>query len=151
VQASKPGDGTPRLAAVHIGRQRAGMIEHLCHVCGRRTPARDRYIFPFDSGGFVTIEDDTQRYAGNVPPLHLACARRAQRLCPHLRAHLARPVPYPDEDSVIVPLRDAPEGMLEVAKGLPGGRRVVFSCLRIHGPRFSRNVERLRSQGGNPA
>ncbi len=151
VQTEALGLGTPRFAAVHLGRQRAGMVEHLCHVCGRRTPARDRYIFPANSGNFVTIDDNSRRYAGNVPPVHLACAHRAQRLCPHLRGAMARLLPYPDEESLIVPLRDVPAGMEELAKSLPPRARTVFTYLRIHGPRFTRAVERMRADAPHQA
>lgn len=152
IQAQRPGEGVPRFAAVHVTRQRGGMMEHLCHVCGRRTPRRDRYIFPVESGGFVTVGDGTMRYAGTVPPVHLACGRRARALCPHLGHSLAEPVPYPAEDSQVVPRPDIPDGMAELARTLPRGITVVFSCLRVYGPRFSRQVERLRkARGGEPA
>ena len=147
VQVAHPGEGKPKFAALHVGRQRAGLASHLCHVCGRRTLARDRYIFPVDSGGFVTLSDKSRRYAGTVPPLHLACARRAQRLCPHLGHAYAQPTAYPSEESTLMPRPDVPEGMEEIARTLQPGLRVVFSCFLLFGPRFSERVARLRPDG----
>ena len=152
VQVQRPGEGVPRFAAVHVTRQRIGMQRQWCHVCGRPTLTRDRYLFPVESGGFVTLGDDTMRYAGTVPPVHLACARRARLMCPHLSHARADPIPFPSEDSLILPRPDIPEGMAELAKTLPRGANVVFSCFRLYGPRFSRQVERLRkARGGEPA
>ena len=37
VQVQRPGSGSPKFAAVHVTRQRVGMLEQLCHVCGRKT------------------------------------------------------------------------------------------------------------------
>lgn len=147
VQASHPGLGTPRFAAVHLTRQRQGMLGQLCHVCGRRTLARDRYIFPVESGGFVAV-GDTMRYAGTVPPVHLACGRKARRLCPHLGHALAEPVAFPSEPTTLVPHPGVPAGMEALAATLPPGLPIVYSCLRIYGPRFSRQVERWRKDRG---
>ena len=147
LQAERPGQGLPKFAALHVNRQRLGLAGHLCHVCGRRTLVRDRYIFPMESGGFVTLGDETRRYAGTVPPLHLACAKRAQRLCPHLGHAYAQPVAYPSEESTLMPRPDVPEGMEALAKTLAPGLRVVFGCFRLFGPRFSERIARLRPDG----
>ena len=96
------------------------------------------------SGGFVAVGDDPFRYAANVPPLHLACAAKAQRLCPHLGQATIPPVAYPGEDSVLLPRRDVVEGMEALAKTFAPGLPVVFSCLRLFGPRFSRKIRKLR-------
>ena len=144
VQIERPGEGLPKFKALHITRLRAGMARHICHVCGRPTLRNDRYLLPVQSGGFVTVNDDPCRYAANVPPLHLACARRAQLLCPHLGQATIPPVPYPSEDSRLLPRRDVVEGMEDLAKTLPPGVPVVFSCLRLFGPRFSRKILMLR-------
>ncbi len=151
LQADRPGSGAPKFAALHVTRQRLGMIGQLCHVCGRRTPERDRYLFPVESGGFVAV-GETMRYAGTVPPVHLACAERARLTCPHLSHALADPVAFPGEDSQVVPRPDVPDGMAAFAKSLPRGQKVVFACLRVYGPRFSRVVERMRkARGGRTA
>jgi hypothetical protein len=147
VQREQPGVGAPRFAALHISRHRAGMVRHLCHVCGKPTPRRDRYIFPKDSGGFAILPDESTRYAGNVPPVHLSCARRAQQLCPHLRSAYAVPVAYPAEESVLIERTDVVPGMEDVARTLPPHLKIVFTCYRLYGPRFSRQVARLREQG----
>ena len=56
-QKQAPGEGEPLLAAVHVTRQRRGMVDLLCHVCGKPTPRLDRFIFPAASGGLVTLQD----------------------------------------------------------------------------------------------
>jgi hypothetical protein len=150
-QVERPGEGTPKFAQMHVTRLRLGMVGHLCHVCGRRTLKGDRYIFPVQSGGIVpVIGSATPRYVGNVPPVHLACARLAQKLCPHLVEHLGEPVPYPSEGSELRPRLDVVEGMEALAKTLPRGAKIVYSCIRLYGPRFSRQVERLRAAPANP-
>ncbi len=146
VQVERQGEGVPKFAAQHVTRHRRGMVDHLCHVCGRRTLKRDRYIFPVQSGGFVTMPDETMRYAGNVPPVHLACARVGQRLCPHLSHTFAQPVAFPSEESRIMPRPDVVPGMEALAKTLPPNLNVIFSCYRLYGPRFTKSVEKLRSE-----
>jgi hypothetical protein len=149
VQVARPKTGTPKFAALHVSRHRAGMVQQLCHVCGRRTLSNDRYIFPVHSGGFVTVEGDgSTRYAGNVPPVHLACGQRAARLCPHLSHGLAVPVAYPGEATRLMPRLDVVAGMEEVAASLPKGLPVVYSCFRVFGPRFSGKVVAMRTRLG---
>ena len=148
VQAEHPGKGAPKFAAQHVTRHRLGMKEHYCHVCGKRTVKGDRYIFPVQSGGFVTMPDDSPRFAGNVPPVHLACAKRAQRLCPHLSHTYAGPVAYPAEESRLMPRPDIVEGMEALAKTMPPNLKIVYSCYRLYGPRFTRLVQKLREQPG---
>jgi hypothetical protein len=146
VQVERPGAGTPRFTAMHISRHRLGMAKNLCHVCGAPTAKRDRYIFPKDSGGFVIMPDESTRFAGNVPPLHLACARRAQQLCPHLSRAYAEPVAYPSEPSFLIERTDPVPGMEELARTLPAQLKIVFTCYRLYGPRFTEHVTRLRQQ-----
>jgi hypothetical protein len=144
VQVERPGLGAPRFAALHISRHRSAMVGHLCHVCGMPTGKRDRYIFPKESGGFVIMPDESSRYAGNVPPVHLACAKRAQQLCPHLRGTYAEPVPYPAEHSYLIERTDVVPGMEDVARTLPRHLKIVFTCYRLYGPRFTSQVMQLR-------
>ena len=144
VQLERPGEGIPRFKALHVTRLRTGIARHICHVCGRPTPRADRYLLPVQSGGFVTVGEDSSRYAANVPLLHLACTRKAQRLCPHLRQATIPPVAYPSEESQLVPRRDVVEGMEPLARTLPPNLPVVFSCCRLFGPRFSRKIFELR-------
>lgn len=149
LQISRPGQGTPKFAQMHVTRHRLGMARHLCHVCGRPTPRSDRYIFPVQSGGIVPVAGTTPRYVGNVPPVHLACARRAQALCPHLQAMAGEPVAFPAEETSLRPRLDIVEGMEDLARTLPAGLKIVFTCIRLYGPCFSRQVEKLR--GSAPA
>jgi hypothetical protein len=144
VQLDRPGVGRPKFNALHVTRLRIGISQHICHVCGRPTLRTDRYLLPVQSGGFVAVGDEPFRYAANVPPLHLRCARRAQRLCPHLGRATIPPVAYPGEESWLVPRRDVVEGMEALAKTLPRNLPVVFSCMRLFGPRFSRKIRTLR-------
>jgi hypothetical protein len=146
VQAQLPGQGAPRFAAMHVSRHRAGMRDHLCHVCGRPTLKGDRYIFPVESGGFATMPDESIRYAGNVPPVHLRCADRAKSLCPHLRRNWAVPVAFPAEPSRLMHRTDIIPGMEDLAKTLPPNLKIVFTCYRLHGPRFTRRVQQLRAK-----
>jgi hypothetical protein len=148
VQVQLPGEGTPRFAAMHVSRHRAGMRDHLCHACGRPTLKGDRYIFPVESGGFAIMPDESIRYAGNVPPVHLRCAERAKAQCPHLRRSWAVPVAFPAEPSRLMQRTDIISGMEELAKTLPGNLRIVFTCYRLYGPRFSRRVEQMRQEPG---
>ena len=154
-QAERPGEGVPIFGAVHVDRQRRGLAEHLCHVCGQPTLARDRWIFPVASGGMVTLAEGGERYGGNVPPVHEACARRAQRQCPHLRAAMARPVACPADEGRLIWRTDVVPGMEQLAKSFPMGLEVVMSCYRLYGEAFSRKVARLRreeaARGRRPA
>jgi hypothetical protein len=145
VQAQCPGVGTPKFAAMHVTRHRMGMADHVCHVCGKPTLKRDRYIFPVQSGGFVIMPDESERYAGNVPPVHLRCAKRAQKLCPHLSHTYADPVPYPAEESRLMQRTDVIPGMEDIAKNLPKNLKIVFTCYRLYGPRFTASVQKRRS------
>jgi hypothetical protein len=149
VQKAAPGEGRPLFAANHITRNRRGLIGNLCHVCGTPTKSWDRWLFPLQTGGWVPLGDGQQRYAGNVPPVHKACAERAARLCPHLSRQYAVPVRFPKEDEGrMVARTDTPPGMEEVAAQLPRGVPVVMSCYRLHGARFSRLVRKLRTEAG---
>lgn len=143
-QVEAPGVGEPLFAAVHVDRQRRGMARHLCHVCGRPTLRRDRWMFPVASGGFVTLHDGTVGYGCNVPPLHKACARRARAQCPHLGHLDDNPTPCPSEEGRLIWRTDVVPGMEALAATFPPGLEVVFSCYRLYGPAFTRRVQRLR-------
>jgi ferredoxin len=145
-QAERPGTGIPIFGAMHVDRARRGLSQHLCHVCGQPTSARDRFIFPVHSGGMVTLADGTERYGGNVPPVHGACARRAQRQCPHLKTAMARPVACPADEGRLVWRTDVVPGMEKLAQSFPPGLEVVMSCYRLYGAAFSRKVARLRRE-----
>lgn len=77
-QPHTPGAGRPIFAKPHMVRQRKSIAEMRCTVCGERTPANDRWWFKLGElreGWFMTTE----------APVHLACARHALTVCPHLR------------------------------------------------------------------
>lgn len=145
VQSESPGVGSPRFAANHLSRNRRGLLFNLCHVCGRETSNEDRWLFPADSGGFVTMPDQSLFYAANVPPVHQACGERAGRLCPHLSRRYARLVPFPhDEESRVFPRTDIRPGLEMIKSMLQPGERAVLGCFRLFGPRFSSLAAQLR-------
>ena len=117
VQEDHPGTGRPLFAVNHVSRNRAGLVHHLCHVCGGPTKSWDRWLFPVQTGGFVTLADGQTRYGGNVPPVHKVCAERAQRQCPHLSHAFAQPVRFPkDDEGRMVQRTDIVPGMEAIAK-----------------------------------
>lgn len=146
VQVERQGEGEPKLASQHVMRHRRGMAHHLCHVCGRPTSKRDRYIFPVQTGGFVTMPDEQTRYAGNVPPVHLKCAKLGKQLCPHLSHTPGTAVPYPSEESRLMPRPDVVQGMEALAKTMPPNLKIVYGCYRLYGPRFTKLVQKLRQE-----
>jgi hypothetical protein len=148
VQVQRQGEGSPSFAAQHVTRHRLGMADHLCHVCGKPTPKQDRFIFPVQSGGFVTMPDESIRYAGNIPPVHLKCAGLGQQLCPHLSHTIAGPVAYPSEPSRMLPRPDVVPGLERLAASMPPDLKIVYGCYRLYGPRFTRLVRKLRRQYG---
>jgi hypothetical protein len=143
VQIENPAVGAPRFAAMNITRHRRAMVHHLCHVCGKPTLRRDRYLFPAHSGGMVTLQDGASRYGCTVPGVHLACSRRAARLCPHLSGKQGVSVAYPNEEGRLVQRTDVLPGLEDVAASLPPRNDIVFSCYRLFGEAFSRRVERM--------
>jgi hypothetical protein len=141
-QAERPGVGQPAPAGMNIMRQRLGVIEHRCHVCGEVTPANDRFLFPVVTGAFLKIPGGA-RYVSHLPPTHTACADLAQRLCPHLKSRYAKPVRFPHDNGFVSPERSAPENLRHVAEriALPG---LVYGYYRVFGEGFTRLVRRLR-------
>ena len=148
VQESRPGAGAPVLDGMHVQRQRSGVLAHLCHVCGRTTTAKDRYLFPVATGLFVALDDGAVRYASHMPPIHLACAELAQQACPHLKANFSQPVRYPREGGELASETNPPPRMAELAATLPPGVPVIFSYFRVFGEEFSRLVTKLRAEAG---
>ncbi len=127
-QKQAPGFGEPLFAAVHVTRQRRGMVDLLCHACGKPTPPQDRYIFPVASGGLVTLQDGSQQYGCNVPPIHYACTARALEACPHLSRLMERPLKCSPEEGRLIHRTDVTRGLEALAASLPPGQEVVFSC-----------------------
>lgn len=99
-QAEHPGHGEPLYARNHLFRQRRSVREMLCPMCGKPTPEDDRWsqtarwsrageIRAKGLGVWLPAEfpDDRRLLdAGAIAPLHRACAERATRKCPHLKA-----------------------------------------------------------------
>ncbi len=145
MQIESPGVGVPRFGAMNISRHRRAMVQHLCHVCGRPTLKKDRYLFPAHSGGMVTMQNGSQRYGGNVPGVHLACARTAAQRCPHLSGHYGRPVPFPKDEGRLVQRTDVLPGLESLAAQLPKRSDIVFGCYRLFGEAFSHKVRSMVS------
>jgi hypothetical protein len=143
-QRSDPGAGAPQFALIHVTRQRRGMIDLLCHVCGEPTAEGDRHVFSVASGGMVTLHDGTEQWGCNVPPMHLACAQRALAECPHLSRLDDRPIRCDDEGRLI-PRTDVTPGLERLAYEIPPGTKVVYSCYRLYGPAFTRTVMEARA------
>ncbi len=139
-QKQAPGVGEPIFAMVHVTRQRRGMVDLLCHVCGKPTSRNDRYIFPVASGGLVTLHDGSQQYGCNVPPVHRACSTRALRDCPHLSRLSECPLRCSADEGRLISRTDVTPGLEALASSLPAGLEVVFSCYRLYGPEFTKRV-----------
>ena len=144
-QKQAPGEGEPIFAAIHVTRQRRGIIDQICHVCGRPTTPGDRCIFPAASGGLVRLHDGSEQYGCNVPPMHLACARRASRDCPHLAKVREPPLACTADEGRVIHRTDVTPGLEHLAAGLPPGQAVVFSCYRLFGDAFTAQVIAARA------
>lgn len=145
-QKQAPGVGQPLFAAVHVTRQRRGMVDLLCHVCGKPTTPHDRYIFPVASGGLVTLHDGSQQYGCNVPPIHRACTTRALNTCPHLSRLSERPLKCSSDEGRLIYRTDVTPGLEALAQTFPAGAEIVFSCYRLYGPQFTLRVIRARDE-----
>ena len=145
-QKQARGVGEPLFAAIHVTRQRRGMVDLLCHVCGAPTERLDRYIFPAASGGMVTLQDGSQQYGLNVPPMHRACSIRARNACPHLAKVNEPPLRCTSDDGRLIHRTDVAPGMEGLASTLPPDLQVVFSCYRLYGPNFTQKVLAARAQ-----
>lgn len=145
VQREAPGEGEAQLTGMNLMRQRRGVVQFLCHVCGRPTPPDDRFLFPVVTGTFLKARGRTH-YVSHMPPTHGACAARAQRLCPHLRAALAQPVAFPRDVGVLAPETGLPDSLAYLTDRLPA-KGVAYSYFRVFGEGFTRVVRRLRAEG----
>jgi hypothetical protein len=144
-QRQDPGAGVPQFAMIHVTRQRRGMIELLCHVCGEPTAPDDRFVFPVASGGMVTLHDGAEQWGCNVPPMHLTCAERALAECPHLSRLEDRPLRCEGDDGRLIPRTDVTPGLERLAYEIPAGTKVVYSCYRLYGPAFTQAVMAARA------
>jgi hypothetical protein len=139
------GVGEPLFAAIHVTRQRRGLADFICHVCGKPTTREDRYIFPTASGGLVTLHDGSQQYGCNVPPMHRTCALRARHACPHLGKVDEPPLRCTRDEGRLIHRTDVTPGLEALAAQLPAGQDVVLSCYRLYGPEFTAKVVKARS------
>lgn len=144
-QRHAPGEGEPLFAAVHVTRQRRGMVDHLCHVCGRPTTPADRHVFPVASGGMVTLHDGSIGWGCNVPPIHLACAELARAECPHLSKLAEAPLRLDGDEGRLIHRTDVTPGLEAIARTMPPGQAVVFSCYRLYGPETTARVAQARA------
>ena len=144
-QKQAPGEGEPLFASIHITRHRRGMVDLLCHVCGKPTAPGDRYIFPTASGGLVTLHDGSQQYGCNVPPMHRTCTVRALHNCPHLAKVSEPALRCGRDDGRLIHRTDITPGLEALVGKLPSNVEVVFSCYRLYGPAFTAKVEAARA------
>lgn len=145
-QRQARGVGEPIFSAVHVTRQRRGMVDHICHVCGKPTFPGNRYIFPTASGGLVTLHDGSQQYGCNVPPMHRTCAERARSVCPHLSRIDEPPLRCASDEGRLIERTDITPGLEGIANQLPPGVEVVLSCYRLYGPKFTEEVLEARAR-----
>lgn len=144
-QVQAAGRGEPIFGAMNATRLRRGMIDLLCHVCGEPTDRHDRYIFPVASGALVTLQDGSQQYGCNVPPMHRACAVRASHACPHLAKVREPPLRCTRDAGRLIHRTDVTPGLEALARTLPPDIEVVFSCYRLYGPEFTAKVMAART------
>lgn len=144
-QKQAPGVGEPLFAAMHATRLRRAMIDLLCHVCGKPTDRHDRYIFPVASGALVTLQDGSQQYGCNVPPMHRACAVRASHACPHLAKVVEPPLRCTRDAGRLIHRTDVTPGLEAIAKTIPPHLEVVLTCYRLYGPEFTVKVMAARA------
>ena len=147
-QTQRPGEGRPEYSRNHLVRQRRSVAEMLCPMCGAPTIEGDRWtqtarrtsvgamrvrgfgqlLLPELKDAAVVID------AGAIAPLHLACAERSMRQCPHLMAmETAEIRPFP-KTWVVAPLMIEARRPTPALPGLPGESSVpVVSFLQIFG------------------
>lgn len=125
MQAESPGSGDPLLSGMNIMRQRRGVLDHRCHVCGEVIPPGERRLFPVGTGAFLKVKGGS-RYVSHLPPTHAECAARAQRLCPHLRSAYATPLAFPREEGVVSSETSLPDNLRHLAASLPPGCAIGF-------------------------
>ena len=82
---SRPGVGRPLFGQLHSTRQRRAMRRLLCQVCGGESDRDDRGVLWLTRDYRGDWPGWPARMATEDPPVCLACARVASRLCPSLR------------------------------------------------------------------
>ena len=144
-QVDRQGQGEPLFAAVHVDRQRRGLADHFCHVCGRQTLEDDRWMFPVASGDFVTLHDGQVGFGCNVPPLHRDCADKAAALCPHLARLVESPSRWPNAPTRLIWRTDVVPGMESLAATFPPGVEIVYACYRLFEPQAADAIRVVRA------
>jgi hypothetical protein len=90
---SRPGTGLPEFGNVHSGRQRRAMRNLLCQVCSGpadRDELGTLWLLPDYADYHQDWAGWPERMATPEPPVCLACANTAVRVCPALRkGHVA--------------------------------------------------------------
>jgi hypothetical protein len=117
-QPHTPGDGRPIFAKPHNVRQRQSVSRFLCTVCGKETPANDRWWFSLGritDGYFMTTE----------APVHRCCADLALKVCPHLRGRSDDLSRFPSGYSVMQTIVGGPSMQDDFGLNIVAGRTVV--------------------------
>ena len=148
-QIDRQGIGEPNFAALHVDRQRRGLVDFRCHVCGKPAPVGDRCMFPVASGAFVTLHDGSAGWGCNIPPLHRGCANTAAMQCPHLSRLAEEPQPWPEEEGRLIYRTDVVPGMEALAATFPAGLDVVYSCYRLFSPEVAERVRVMQAAWGS--
>lgn len=139
VQADNPGQGRPLYSQNHAVRQRLSVRDMLCPMCGRPTPAGDRWTqvaHPVSVGRLradgrghrlpADLADDQMLIdAGAIAPLHRACVDRSLRYCPHLKADPNIDVRRFPDRWIVLPLLARAEAPARLFLARPAPARVV--------------------------
>lgn len=76
----------------------------LCSVCGKHAPPEDRVFFPLRLASMAGRP--VRAWLMQESPVHGACARHAQEVCPFIKRKNLKPLPFPPgDDYEIVPVR----------------------------------------------
>ncbi|WP_339872721.1 hypothetical protein [uncultured Brevundimonas sp.] len=149
VQQDSPGVGRPLYSQNHAVRQRLTIGRMLCPMCGRPTPADDRWTqvaHPVSAGSLrngrlieglpAAVADDQVRIdAGAIAPLHRACVDRSLKYCPHLKTDPNIDVRRFSERWLVLPLlvrAEAPPQMF-LARAEPARAIAVVGFLQLVG------------------
>jgi hypothetical protein len=127
-QRHAPGVGQPIFAKPHMVRQRRSIAEMRCTVCGERTAEDDRWWFRLGR-----IDEQSRTYMTTEAPVHLACAKHAQKVCPHLRSLGVDPEPMPTGWSVMAALVGGHKATEDFQLPL-GEHKAVIGSLKIAYP-----------------
>lgn len=132
-----PGEGRPIFAKPHPVRQRRSVAEMLCTVCGRPTPAGDRWWFALG-------EHRDEWFMTTEAPVHRACAELALENCPHLKRNgcAADLTPMPGGYSILESIVGGAD--FENEYGVKTAGRRIVGALKIAWPKERVRVVRNR-------